>query len=639
MGLLAHVDAGKTTTTEQMLFVTGRTRTLGSVDAGTAQTDWLEVERERGISVRMATTVLPWKDYAINLVDTPGHIDFVGEVERAFQVLDGAVLIISAPEGVQAHTETLWQALRMMGLPTLLFVNKMDRLGADAGTVMEAITAQLTERAVMLQQPSGVEERFQGVAALSDDLITDRMAELDSAVLERYVESGSVTPAFLEERIRHGVHEGVVFPVVFGSAKKGIGVSELLDAMVRYLPPPRLAGVEKPVAGVVFKLELDSAMGRVAHVRLFGGRVRTRDVVHNATQGYDGKVTQIRKMYARIHEDVRELVAGDIGALCGLGAVRVGDVLGDPAGTPQLGTMTTPILRVRVHPEGPNGFSRLLEALRELTDEDPLLDLQWRPEVRELSVTVMGAIQVEVLQSLLRSRFQIAALFEPPTVIYRETPAGVGEGYEAYTMPKPCWAILRFLIEPGKRGSGLVYASKVAANRLLPSYQREVERRVPEALTQGLLGWQVTDLKVTLIDGEHHIVHTHPLDWTIATPMAIMNGLAATGTTLLEPLYRFRLTVPDELGGRVMGDLIRMRANVESPVVTGGRYVVEGELPVATSIDYAAHLGMLSGGRGLLAAWYGGYQPAPPDVRQVRERSGVNPLDKSRFILSMRGAL
>ena len=290
-------------------------------------------------------------------------------------------------------------------------------------------------------------------------------------------------------------------------------------------------------------------------------------------------------------------------------------------------------------PRRPHGLSRLLEALQELTDEDPLLDVQWAPEVRELTVTVMGAIQVEVLQSLLRSRFQIAATFDPPTVIYRETPARAGEGYEAYTMPKPCWAILRFLIEPGARGSGLVYASTVAANRLLPAYQREVARRVPEALTQGLYGWQVTDLRVTLIDGEHHLVHTHPLDWSIATPMAIMNGLAATGTILLEPLYRFRLTVQEDLGGRVMGDLIRMRANIESPVVTGGRYVVEGELPVATSMDYAAHLGMLSGGRGAFAAWYGGYQPAPPEVRMVRERSGVNPLDRSRFILSMRGAL
>ena len=221
----------------------------------------------------------------------------------------------------------------------------------------------------------------------------------------------------------------------------------------------------------------------------------------------------------------------------------------------------------------------------------------------------------------------------------QSSPARGGEGFDAYTMPKPCWAILRFSIEPGPRGSGLAYSSRVPANRLLPSYQREVERRVPEALRQGLLGWQVTDLIITLIDGEHHIVHTHPLDWSIATPMAVMNGLAATGTMLLEPLYRFRLTVPDEFGGKVMGDLLRMRAAVESQTAGSGRYLVEGSLPVATSMDYPAQLGMLTSGRGVLAAWYGGYQPAPENVRQTRERIGVDPLDRAKFILAMRGAL
>ena len=351
VGLLAHVDAGKTTTTEQMLFLTGRTRAPGSVDAGTAQTDWLEVERERGISVRMATTVLPWRECTINLVDTPGHIDFVAEVERACQVLDGVVLIVSAPEGVQAHTETLWHALRAMHMPTLLFVNKMDRTGADAATVLEAIATQLTERAAPLQQPDGVEEGFHGVAPVPDELIADRMADLDRAVLEHYVETGSVGSEFLHDRVRAGVRDGTIFPVLFGSAKKGIGVAELLDAMAWYLPPPRAAEAQSPVHGLVFKLERDSAMGRVAYVRLFGGQVRTRDVVHNATQGYDGKVTQIRKMYARFHEDVRELTAGDIAGLCGLGAVRVGDVLGDPAGVPHLSKIAIPLLRVRVHAE------------------------------------------------------------------------------------------------------------------------------------------------------------------------------------------------------------------------------------------------------------------------------------------------
>ncbi len=638
VGLLAHVDAGKTTTTEQMLYLTGRTRTPGSVDEGTAQTDWLEVERERGISVRMATTVLPWKGCTINLVDTPGHIDFAGEVERACQVLDGAVLIISAAEGVQSHTETLFAALTAMRIPTVIFINKMDRTGADPERVLAEVRSALTDRTVVLQDVSGVEERFTGVSEIAPDLLANRLADLDEAVLERYLEQGTVEPSFLEERLAGLVRAGEAFPVLFGAAKKGIGVTELLDAIARYLPPPA-GGEDAGLSGVVFKIERDPAMGRVAYVRLFGGRLRNRDAVRNATQAYDGKVTQIRKMFARHHEDVGELAAGDIAALCGLGAIRVGDVLGDSAGVPQLHRLATPILSVQVHPLQSGDYPRLVEALQELTAEDPLLDFQWLQEVRELHIKVMGAIQVEVLQSLLRSRFGLGARWGPPTVIYQETPSTSGEGFEAYTMPKPCWAILRFAIEPGPRGSGLVYGGSVPSDRLLPAYQREVERRVPEALRQGLLGWQVTDLKVTLIDGEHHIYHTHPLDWSIATPLAIMNGLANTGTTLLEPLYRFRLSVPEEAAGRVLGEVVQMRAAFEPPTVKGARFVVEGEMPVATSLDFPVRLSLLTSGRGVLSAWFGGYQPAPADVRATRERVGVNPLDRAKFILSMRGAL
>jgi ribosomal protection tetracycline resistance protein len=548
------------------------------------------------------------------------------------------VLIISAPEGVQAHTELIWQALRAQKIPTLFFANKMDRAGADADGVTAAI-ATLTDRAVLLQEPRGAVDMFAGVQPRDHQYLVDRLASLDLAVLERYVETGDVTPDYLHERLRSAVAACEAFPVLFGSAKLGIGMSELLDGVADYLPAPPHAAVDHAPAGVVFKLDHDAVMGRVAYVRLFGGRVRARDLVHNATQGHDRKVTQIRKMYARVHEELSEFAAGDIAAVCGLGQVRAGDVLGDPASVPHAPQVAMPLLSVRVRPIQPGDFPRLLEALQQLSDEDPLLDLQWIPEVRELHIKVMGTVQVEILQNMLHSRFHLDALFDPPTVIYRETPARAGEGYEAYTMPKPCWAILRFLIEPGPRGSGLAYGGHVPANRLLPAYQREVERRVPEALKQGLLGWQVTDLRVTLIDGEHHLVHTHPLDWSIATPMAIMNGLANTGTILLEPLYQFRLTVPEECSGKVLGDLLRMRATISTQTFGGTRSLIEGSLPVATSLDYPAHLGMVTGGRGVLTTRYGGYQPAPTDVHATRDRIGVNPLDRAKFILAMRGAL
>ena len=586
----------------------------------------------------MATTVIAWSGATINLIDTPGHIDFVAEVGRALQILDGAVLIISAPEGVQAHTEMIWQTLRSRHVPTILFVNKMDRAGADISTVA-ADVASLTDRAVLMQQPQGSAETFHAVTPSDHEMLVDKRAAWENEILEQYVATGSVTPGLLHERLRAAVATAEAYPVLFGSAKLGIGMSELLDAITRYLPPPLPGPANGATSGVVFKLDQDAAMGRVAYVRLFGGRVRARDLLRNTSQGNDRKVTQIRKMHAQAHEDVSQFAAGDIAALCGLGRVRVGDILGDPTPVPPPPQEATPLLSVRVRPLQPGDFPRLLDALQQLTDEDPLLDLQWVHDVQELHIKVMGTVQVEILQSLLLSRFGLDAIFDPPTVIYRETPARKGEGFEAYTMPKPCWAILRFSIEPGPRGSGLVYSSRVPANRLLPAYQREVERRVPEALRQGLLGWQVTDLILTLIDGEHHLVHTHPLDWSVATPMALMNGLAATGTVLLEPLYRFRLAVPDDLGGKVLGDLLRMRAAVESQTAGSGRYLLEGYLPVATSMDYPAQLGMLTSGRGVLTAWYGGYQPAPDSVHQTRKRIGINPLDRAKFILSMRGAL
>ena len=638
VGLLAHVDAGKTTTTEQMLYLTGRIRTVGSVDAGTAQTDFLDVEQERGISVRMATTVLPWQGFAINLVDTPGHVDFAAEVERSLRVMDGAVLIVSAAEGVQAHTETLWHALRSLGIPTLIYVNKVDRLGVDIAGVLEAIRSALTDRAVPIQVPNGTEDGFTALHPAPDDDLAQALADVDTAVMERYINDGAVARAFLEERLASLTRSGDAFPVLFGASNKGLGVRELLEAVVRYLPPPA-ADPGAPLAGVVFKVERDNAMGRMAYVRLYGGQVRNRDGVAIPTRGADGKVTQIRKMYARHHEDVGALQAGEIGVLCGLGAVRVGDVLGDPAGVPAVHEWVHPVLSVRVHPMREADLPKLVEALQELTDEDPHLDFRWLQEVRELHVKVMGAIQIEILTSLLQSRFGLAVRFEAPSVIYCETPTHVGEGYEAYTMPKPCWAVLRFHMEPGARGSGLVYSSVVGADQLLPAYQREVEKRVPQALEQGLRGWQVTDLRVTLVYGQHHIYHTHPLDWAVATPMAIMNGLTNTGTTLLEPLYSFRATVPDEAGGRLLSELVQMRGQFEPPVVTGGRFIVDGVLPVATSLDFGPRLASLTGGRGVIATRFAGYQAAPAGVSVARPRMGVNPLDRAKYILSVRGAL
>lgn len=648
VGIFAHVDAGKTTTTEQMLFHSGMIRKLGSVDNGTAQTDNLDIERQRGISVRAASTSLVWRDVNINLIDTPGHVDFLSEVERSLRVMDGAILIISAAEGIQAQTETIWHALTSLGIPTILFVNKMDRLGVSVRDVMDQITRLLSPSVVPLQVPQGEGEYFSGVLPVWNTVqeqfgidiahVLASISEQDEQLMERYIEGEQIPIEELQEQFQTLTKKGHLFPLCFGSSQKSIGVSELMDTIIDYLPSP-LGNNDAPLSGIIYKIERDKTMGRATYVRIYNGYLRNRDLIHNVTRDFHEKITQIRKVEGQKSTDLGQVFSGDIAAIYGLAQSKIGDILGSSVGIPPLPEIAIPLLTVQVHIQDNHRYPELVEALQELTDEDPLLDLQWLQEERELHLKVMGAIQLEILSSLLRSRFDLEVTFDQPSVIYRETPKQSGEGFIAYTMPKPCWAVLRFHIEPLPRGSGLVYHSQVRSDDLLIRYQNEVAHRVPEALRQGLHGWEVTDLKVTLTEGQHHVWHTHPLDFVVATPMGIMNGLANTDTILLEPMLKFRITTPEEYGGKILSDLVQMRAEFEPPSILQGRFMVEGILPVATSLEYPVKLRSMTGGRGIMSSSFARYQECPSDVHVIRPRRGVDPLDQSKYILSVRNAL
>ncbi len=680
VGIFAHVDAGKTTTTERLLYLSGRIRSLGSVDAGTAQTDFLEVERARGISVRAAATRLEWNGTTINLVDTPGHADFLSEVERSLRVMDGAVLIVSAVEGVQAQTEVIWHALRERNIPTLLYINKMDRVGADPARVLAQLRKLLSPMAVPLQAPIGAEERFTGLVGLLADgdgrfsdtankmdgaiwtsqeayakeaaatasgaadlsvyrtMLEETIAERQEELLLHYLEHGSLPEGELEQALPVLARSAELYPVLFGASGKGIGIEPLLHALTELLPSPAVRE-EEPLSGVVFRIERDAAMGKLAYVRLYSGTIRNRDSVYNETQALEEKVTQIRKIDGQRSEDVGLLEAGDIAAICGWSQARIGDIIGTGASVPAATRLAVPLLTVQVRWRSEADYPAAVAALHEMADEDPLLDVQWLQDQRELHVKVMGSIQIEVLTHMLAARYGLNVDFGQPSVIYKETPAQAGEGFIAYTMPKPCWAILRFSIEPAERGSGIRYSSVVRSERLLDSYQNEVARRVPEALQQGLFGWEVTDLKVTLIEGEHHVWHTHPLDFAVATPMGMMDGLARTGVRLLEPVLSFRLSVPEETGGKLMNELVLMRGEFDAPVLRGDRMDISGTLPVATSLDFPARLGSMTKGRGMLSTAFAGYRECPPDVQAERPRRGVNPLEQSKYILAVRKAL
>ena len=652
IGIVAHVDAGKTTITEHMLFESRSIRSIGSVDRGTTNTDWMDIERERGISVRSAATSFMWKNIRINLIDTPGHVDFSAEVERSLRVLDGAVLVVSAVEGVQAQTEILWSALSSMNIPTIIFINKIDRNGSDVLKVLKDIRRFFTSNAFPVQivnnEGSSEPEIFdlwdQEISVHKDSInntseeIVEFLAERDDAILEKYLKEQQINVEELQFGFYKQAMQAAAFPVLFGSALKGVGIRELLDAIISCIPSPN-ADSHAPLSGVIFKIEHDKMMGRVSYIRLYSGMIKNRDVVLNVTQNLQEKVTQIRRVYGQKHEDVGVLAAGDIASICGFGSARIGDIIGSEKDVPEGYRLAVPLLKIRVFPSEVSQYTALVSALQEISDEDPLLDMQWLRDEREIHVKVMGVIQLEVLSSLLKSRFNLDVSFSKPSVIYKETPSTAGEGFVSYTMPKPCWAVLRFKIEPGQRGSGVVYSSQVRDEDILFRYQNQVEKTIPESLQQGLYGWEVTDLKITLIEGEYHVMHTHPLDFIVATPMGILDGLSKTGTTLLEPVLRFRISVPEEIGGKVLGDIIQMRGSFDAPTVYNGNFTVEGNLPVSTSLDYPTRLGSISGGKGVLSTRFAGYQECPLELGATTPRRGVDPLDRSKYILSVRNAL
>jgi small GTP-binding protein len=645
IGIVAHVDAGKTTTTEQFLFIAGRLRKVGRVDDGTAFSDWLEVERKRGISVRATALKLTWRDGAINLIDTPGHVDFSAEVERALGVLDGAVLVVSAGDGIEAHTEALWHALRSMHVPTLLYVNKIDRLGTDLDQILQDCRSLLTPNLVAMQRVEGQGTPHPVVVdGLNDqnpqmlETLFEQLADYDDGILERFLQQAAPDAAQLRSEVARLVRECRVLPVLFGASLKGIGVGHLLNAIVDWLPEaPR--PVDEPLSGVVFKVERHPRNGRGVYVRLYSGRLHTRDALVLGPDRTTEKVSQIRQLHGQQQVDSGLLEAGDIAAIYGLSHAHVGDVFGDPRALPQRVGLAESVLSVDVTPGPEEDFTRLAEALTELDDEDPQLSFEWLAETRECQVRVLGKVQIEILGDLLQSRYGLHPTFGAPKVLYRETPSGAGEGFVSYTMPKPCWAVLRFAIKPGARGSGLRYTSQAHPDRLLPRYQHEVARRVPEALSQGLWGWPVTDLEVVLVDGEHHVWHTHPLDFVVATPMGIMDALVNTGTVLLEPILGFRLSAPEEAGGKIMSDLIKRRAVFDPPWVRGNQLTLDGEVPLATVLDYGMELSRLTGGRGNWATRFAAYRQAPESVSEVRPRRGVDPRDRAKYILAVRQAL
>ncbi len=639
IAIVAHVDAGKTSVTEHFVFKSGAIREKGSVDKGTSQTDFNSIERKRGISVFSSSISFKWNEYLINLIDTPGHADFAGEVERSLRAVDGAILIISAADGIQAQTINYWKVLRKLNIPTLIFVNKIDREGVDIEFIIDELKNNLKKSIVPIQEIENFGSSNQKIIlSINNTDLLENLANNNNDLLEKYLNDLTFSDEEILNSIKQQCIEAIIFPVLFGSAKNNVGIDELMNSVVELLPAPK-SNVNNELSGIVFKISHNNLLGRLAHVRLFSGQISAKDLVLNRTQNIEEKVNQIKFIEGEKYSDLKELLAGEIAAVSGFSQANVGDILGLLDDISDYVPRNQPLLDVQVKAVDDKDYAKLAEALQILSIEDPLLDFKWLKDEQELIIKIMGWIQIEILKFILEDRFNIKAEFEDPTVIYKETPTNIGEGYERYWMPKPCWAIIKFLIEPGELGSGVVYKSELSVDKVHKKYQNEIERTIPKALEQGIKGWEVTDIKITLIDGEDHEVHSNPGDFIIATPMAIMNGLQNIGTTLLEPVLKFKITAPESMLGKIAGDIHQMRGSFDSPQILGDTFEMTGAFPLAASIDYPIKLTSRSGGKARIITEFYRYEKVEEKYGKSRKYKGISPLDRSKYILKARKAL
>lgn len=646
IGILAHVDAGKTSLTECLLHYSGTTKTLGSVDKGSAITDGLSMEKSRGISIKASSVNLFWENTRIQLLDTPGHIDFSAEVDRSLSVLDAVILVISAKEGVQAHTLNLWGSLKERQLPVLIFINKIDRSGVDAEHVFSEIEKDLGTQLFALNYPDLSHSSRPQLLSFTEcgdhlnlpilDQSLENLAEVDEDFLAQYLEGDTSDLNRILEKGKGKIKAGVLHGAIFGSTKLGLGIEELLNGITKLIPSPQ--SYFPTVAAKVFKIIFDAKKGRLAYLKLYGGMLKSKDVIHAQQLDKDIKINQI--FIPRLGElaQVSELHPGEIGVVTTSDLILSGDTLGSVDLNDPYSKISQPVLGVQVIAKDEKDYQKLGQALETLYIEDPLLDFKWFKEEKEFHIKILGPIQTEVLKEELANRWAIEAEFLQPKVIYKETPSKSAEGFVRYWMPKPCWAIMKFLIEPAPPGSGVSFTSKVRTSDIHNKYINEVKRAIPWSLNQGIHGYEVTDISITLIEGSDHNVHSNPGDFLLATPMGILRGLDNAGTDLLEPMYAFEIKAHQDLLGPISSDLNQMHAQINSPIFDADTFTMSGRVSVANAMDYPIKFNARTSGKGRLKLKLDGYQKTTTTAEKIRPYRGVSPLDESLWILHNRGA-
>ena len=668
IGIMAHIDAGKTTTTERILYYTGRTYKMGEVHEGAAVMDWMEQEQERGITITSAATTTQWLDHVINIIDTPGHVDFTVEVERSLRVLDGAVAVFDAVSGVEPQSETVWRQADKYGVPRIVFINKMDRIGADFSASVDSIVERLGGNPVVIQIPIGAEAEFNGIIDLvemkaivwldeegkereivdipeeyreqADDWhhrMLDVVASEDEDLLEKYLEEADLDPAEIRKVIRKGTVNRDFVPVLCGSAFKNKGVQPLLDAVVYYLPSPldlppvagfrpgketelveRKASDDEPFSALAFKIMSDPYVGKLTYFRVYSGHAAKGDAVVNTTTGKKERFGRLLRMHAAKQEDIDDVYTGDIVAAVGLKATKTGDTLAAAGAPVQLESMSfpDPVIAVAIEPKTKSDQDKLAEALSRLSEEDPTFRVHSDEETGQTIIEGMGELHLEVIVDRLLREFKVQANVGRPQVAYRETVKRTVHKIEGklkrQTGGSGMFGHVIIDLEPLEAGRGFEFVDQVKGGNVPREFIPAVEKGIREALVGGILaGYPLVDLRATLIDGSSHAVDSNEMAFRIAGSMALQAAAKAAGIKLLEPIMEVEVVTPEENMGDVIGDLSARRAKIESMDTRGNARVVKALTPLAEMFGYATDLRSRTQGRATYTMQFHSYQEVP----------------------------
>lgn len=643
IGIVAHVDAGKTTVTENLLYLGGVIKEIGRVDNGNTVADSMELERKRGITIKSSVISFNWKNVKINILDTPGHADFVAEVERSLSVLDGAVLVVSAVEGVQAHTLMLFKVLKKLKLPTVIFINKLDRSGANYKRVIEEMRKVLSPNILGVQNAhrEGTHELEveRPYSHNSMGEIIESLCDIDDKFLEAYINDEKIERAYVKQRIQFKARDAKLYPVLIGSALKGIGVQDLMEAVVKYLPYSKgnEAGM---LSGVVFKIDNSKIKNKKTYVRLFNGKINVRDKLPIFGKENDEKVKRVDVLLNGKNLESETLTAGDIGILYGIKGAKIGDIVGSRDKKIKAINLAEPVLKAKIIPLNEHENIRLYEAILMLAEEDPLLKYEASEDQKDIYLNFFGEVQMEVVKAILESKYNIKVKFEKALTIYKETPQKAGTAVtHIFTAENPFYAGIGIKVEPLKRGEGIKYVSEVTTGYLPKTFQNGIEDGVYEALTQGLYGWELTDIKVTLIHGAFDSVMSTPAEFRNLAPMVLMEAVNNAKTQLLEPLYEFELKINEEVCGRAISDLTRLRAKFDNPIQLNKDILLQGLIPVNTSRDYNLEVASYTGGKGMFVTKFYGFHEIPFKLGETREKHKIDPLNKKMYIMYKRNVL